>query len=309
MLEQAPDMWEAILAGAKAITYGATLAASGGVAFLAYCHGLIGGPQDARIRRLMRVLLAAAGLASVARICATAASMTGEASGMLDPALTGMILATGEGPASALRLTGLALMLPTLIGHRRPSAAAWTGALLAATSFAWIGHVHALAAAGPTLLIVVHLLGAAFWLGALLPLLIVAADTDVARVATATARFGSAALFIVGALVAAGVGLLTVLVGGLHELWESAYGRFFLAKISLVGALLALAALNRWRVTPRLLGRDPHAIAALRRSLQVEVSLAILVLVVTAMLTTFAGAPALSQGQSVQRDGSSTSTL
>jgi putative copper resistance protein D len=293
----AAGIWDAVVVIARALTYGATLTAAGGVFFLLYSHALLDGFCARRIRRLIRTLAAVAALAGAAMILATAASMAGDAGGLADAGLARMILQAGEGRASLIRLIGLLLIVVNLTA-RRPGALALLGAVAAATSFAWIGHVHSLTSAVrtawlPAAAIVVHLLGVAFWLGALIPLLMVAGEVDRARVATTVGRFGGAALIVVGALLAAGVVLLCLLLLGVSDLWTDGYGRLLLSKISLVSCLLALAAFNHWRLTPRLFAQDERALQALKRSIMAELAVAGCVLVATAAMTTLTGPPAL----------------
>jgi putative copper resistance protein D len=298
-------IWDAAMVTAKAATVAATLAASGGVFFLLYSRALLDGICAGRIRRLIRVLVVIAAFAGVAMILAAAASMSGDAGGLADVGLARMILQAGEGRASLIRLIGLILIGASLAGRRSPAAVTLLGAVTAATSFAWVGHVHALSALRgawlPTLGIVVHLLGVAFWLGALIPLLIVArgadADllgsdtsrTDMSRIAATVGRFGTAALVVVGALLTAGVVLLCLLLRDVSELWTDDYGRLVQTKILLVSCLLALAAFNHLRLTPRLFAYDTGALQALKRSIKAELAVAGCVLVMTAAMTTLAG--------------------
>jgi putative copper export protein len=326
--------WDAALVIVKAVSYAATLGASGGVMFLIYNGSLIESSQGARLRRLILALVLMAALASVAKILVTAASMSGDAGGLVDAPLVRMVLQAGEGRAVLVRLVGLLLMGGALAVDRlrparpqprstpppRPAAplAALIGAIAAATSFAGVGHVHALGSGSagntglvgasglavgsalaeqwlPTLVLALHLSAAAFWLGALMPLLMVARDAEVGRVAAMAARFGAAALYVVGALMAAGACLLVLLLHRVADLWGSDYGRLILAKLLLVAGLLGLAALNHWRLTPRLLAYDPSALRALQRSIRAEIALAGIILFVTAALTTLVGPPALGR--------------
>jgi putative copper resistance protein D len=289
-------IWDAAVVSARAATYAATLAASGGVFFLSYSHTLLDSLCAGRIRRLIRVLVFVAALAGGAMILATGASMSGDAGGLADVGLARMILQGAEGRASLVRLIGLFLIVASLTARRSPATLALLGSVAAATSFAWVGHVHSLVLRGswpPALAIVVHLLGVAFWLGALIPLLMVARDADLSRIAATARRFGTAALFVVGALLAAGGGLLCLLLSGVSELWTDPYGRLALTKVLLVSCLLALAALNHLRLTPRLFAYDTVALRALKRSILAELAVAGCVLVVTAAMTTLAGPPAL----------------
>jgi copper resistance protein D len=298
-------IWDAAMVTAKAATYAATLAASGGVFFLLYSRALLDGIRAGRIRRLIRLLVLIAALAGGVMILATGASMSGDAGGLADVGLARMILQAGEGRASLVRLVGLILIGGSLTGRRSPAAMTLLGAVAAATSFAWVGHVHALSALRgawlPVLVIVLHLLCVAFWLGALIPLLMVAGDADadlsradmsradMSRIAATVGRFGTAALVVVGALLTAGVVLLCLLLRDVSELWSDDYGRLVLTKILLVACLLALAALNHWRLTPRLFAYDTGALQALKGSIMAELALAGCVLVMTAAMTTLAG--------------------
>jgi copper resistance protein D len=290
-------IWDAAEVTAKAATYAATLAAAGGVFFLLYSHAQLDSFCAGRIRRLIRVLAFIAALAGGAMILATGASMSGDAGGLADVGLARMILQAGEGRASLVRLIGLVLIVASLTARRPPAAVALLGSVAAATSFAWVGHVHSLTALRgawlPALAIMVHLLGVAFWLGALIPLLMVARDADMARIAATARRFGSAALFVVGGLLAAGAGLLCLLLNDVSELWTDDYGRLALTKVLLVSCLLALAAFNHLRLTPRLFAYDTGALRALKRSILAELAVAGCVLVVTAAMTTLAGPPVL----------------
>jgi putative copper resistance protein D len=107
------------------------------------------------------------------------------------------------------------------------------------------------------------------------------------------ARFGRLGLFAVGGLLAAGLCVLSILLGGVAELWSSAYGRCITLKLGLVACLLCMAAFNKLRLTPRLLSGDPAAVRILRASIRVEMSLGGLILAVTATLTTSLGPPLL----------------
>ncbi len=274
---------------AKALTYGGTLGAAGAVGFLVYSQGLLATRDQRRILRLLGALLIVAVIGTAATICAVANSMSGDGSGMFDPDLLSLTLSSGEGWASGMRLAGVLLMVTALVG-RPPLLLACLGALVAATSFAWIGHVQALTVPVlPVALIGMHLVGAAFWMGALGPLYLVAGGGDLPRLARTTARFGTIALAVVGVMLLAGGVLLALLVPSISALWSEVYGRLFLGKIACVSILLAFAAFNHWRLTPRLVAQDERAARSLRRSIAAELALAALVLVVTATLTTVTG--------------------
>src|SRR5271163_1185857 len=154
-----------------------------------------------------------------AQILVSAGSMGDEAAGMLDGSLIHMVWQAGAGRDNAIRAIGL-LFAVLGVSYGRPPWWALLGAAMAVTSFAWSGHARALNPhVLPVLLVSVHLLGVAFWLGALAPLLIVSRNGDVTIIATTAARFGSSALFVVGGLMAAGAALLWMLLGDVTALW------------------------------------------------------------------------------------------
>ena len=289
------SVWDATVVAAKTIAYAATFGAAGAVFFVGLCGEFIASGDRLKIRRIVPVLALLSVLAGAAQVMAAAGSMSGDAAGTVDGSLLHMVLQAGAGRANALRALGLLLAAFGVARDRPPSWWAYAGAVMAATSFAWTGHANALKPnVLPVLLLSVHLLGAAFWLGALAPLLIVARDTDLRRIAGAAARFGAAAVFVVAALVAAGAALLGMLLGDYAALWNSAYGRCVIVKLALVACMLCIGSFNKLRLTPRLLAGDPSAARSLRASIRVELLLGALILTVTATFTTAARLPGLS---------------
>jgi putative copper export protein len=205
-----------------------------------------------------------------------------------------MVWHGGEGRAAALRAGGLLLAMPALARDGRAGGLAIAGAVLAATSFAWVGHAHAATQAATPLLVGIHVLAVAFWLGALGPLAIEARRREPPELAAVAARFGRIAMAVVAALLASGAAVLWMLLGSLAELWTSGYGCLACVKIAFVACLLALAAWNKLRLVPRIDAGDPLAVRSLRRSIRAEMLVAGLILLITAALTTLTGPPSMS---------------
>jgi len=134
---------------------------------------------------------------------------------------------------------------------------ACSGALLA--SLAWQGHANAqsgLAGVVHHLADAAHLLAAGAWVGGL-PLFVARLRASVtASSAALTARYvrryGGLAAICVGVLVASGAVNAAFALRTPSLIVESAYGRLLLVKLALFGAMLAIAAVNRWRLTPKL---------------------------------------------------------
>jgi len=179
---------------------------------------------------------------------------------------------------------------------RTPGRPRWmlalAGALALSVTPALSGH--AIATPGPTVLAVaadtVHILAAGGWMGGLAVLLLVGLPTihrattgdKPAAVAQMVQAFSRPAL-VLGGLVA-----LTGLVGAwLHleriaDLWSTSYGQTLTLKLVMVGLLFGLGALNFLRVGPAL-GSEAGT-RRLRRSAGSELTVGILVLLVTAFL-------------------------
>jgi copper transport protein len=134
----------------------------------------------------------------------------------------------------------------------------------------------------------IHVLAAGTWLGGLVMLLLVfwpRRDAPLGEAAaTATRRFSGLALPAVMLLVASGVAEAWFYLGSIDRLTDTSWGLALVAKVALLGIIVALAARNR-RVVSRLSASSAGGLgAALRRSMRAEVALAVLVLSATAVL-------------------------
>jgi putative copper resistance protein D len=209
------------------------------------------------------------------------------------PVSLGALAETTYARAAVARvLAALALLATALTARRAPPAGlAWALPLGAAVALslaaAWATH----AAARPGDRVVVLALGAAHqaavavWVGGLAHLLISALD---ARLAPAVAtrllrRFSTLALGAVVVLAAAGAGLAITYVGGIGGLIGTAYGVMVLTKVVVLTGLLGLAAFSRAAVRT-LDGATPPPLG-LRRTVEVELGVAITVLFTAATLT------------------------
>jgi copper resistance protein D len=283
--------WDAATLVVNAITYASTLCSAGIAGFLVYSNELLRDIQRKQFRRLCVYFVGIAAASSIARVALLGGSMSGDFSGMFDGEFTGMILRSAEGNATGLRLAGLAIIAMSVANRRWQSAGA-IGGIIAAISFAWIGHAHAMRPnTAPTLLLCLHLVCAAFWLGALPPLLVIARESDTGRIAAIAARFGKIAIAAVALLIFAGAGLLWLMIGSATEFWSSAYGRMMALKLFMVALILSLAAFNKLHLTVRLSHGDAGAAGMFRRSVKAEMALGGLVLLVTAAFTTIVGPP------------------
>jgi putative copper resistance protein D len=145
---------------------------------------------------------------------------------------------------------------------------------------------------------ILHLISAAAWVGALLPLAvllrILATSSDqinllVAR--GAVPRFSTLGIASVSVLVGSGLVNTWVLAGSMAALTDTDYGRLLLFKIALFALMLLFATVNRLQLTPRL---EPSsgievvraALAQIRRNTLIEAGLGAIVILVVSLLGT-----------------------
>ena len=199
------------------------------------------------------------------------AALTGDASGMTDPEMLGILLETQVGTVLYLRLAGMtALIVGALIGGK----GYWlslAGGMVTIWCFAEIGHVPGLKAFWLQLILAFHLSIAAFWIGIFVPLRKLALLPDqLLNAAQLGDGFGRIASLAVPVLLVAGVVLSWQLVGSVQALIDTRYGIALLAKVALVSALLGLAAANKLRFVPGLQAGRVDAGQSLARAIRFE---------------------------------------
>lgn len=154
-------------------------------------------------------------------------------------------------------------------GTKTPVFLAALGWMLAALSFAASGHAtNWLKGVAVTL----HALAMIFWIGALPGLALALSRGDAT---TVLRRFSALALPLVVLLIGSGVVLILTEANSLSA-FGTAWGQLLLAKLVLVGAMIALAVVNRHFLTPALAaGGSPKP---LHRSIRAELALGLIVL-------------------------------
>lgn len=241
----------------------------------------------ARIRRL-GFLSAIAGLLFVAtHYLLEPARMAGSFAGVLDMSLQQLVFESPLSRAAGLRLVGLALICATMFRNGRGAAVVGLLGTLAVTfAFTVVGHT-ADESRTPWLavLLVFHLLVAAFWFGGLPPLYLSSRLESPARAAQIVADFTRFATYLVPGLFLAGA-LMALLLVDRWEIFREGYGLLLIAKAAGFAVLMALASLNKWRYGPAI-AAEGAGVKAFQRTVAIEYALICLVLIATAFMTTF----------------------
>lgn len=238
-----------------------------------------------RLRADERLQSLARAAAAVAAACAagTFVLLLARLGALSDAAVALAILQTPSGLAMSLQLAGAAILLTA--GTKLPPLAAG-GALIAATSFAVNGHA-ASAGLASSVAIFLHVSIAAWWVAALLLLLVACRREPIANLSALLHRFtGQATVLVILLIVAGGVALGFILNFDPRHL-VSPYGAVFAGKIGLVAATLLIVAANRFRHAPRIAAGDDASVQSLARSIRLELAVIGGVLAATAALTTW----------------------
>jgi copper resistance protein D len=276
---------DALVIGLRAITFVALFQAAGAALFLALYGPQVARASADRLRAWARIAALVALVAAVLHYVLTPARMAGDFGSTFDPALESLLLRSSSGGAHIVRVVGLAILLLALDRASRLNTwAACAGAALALLSFVLMGHtvIHEQRWMLAPLLLV-HVVVAAVWLGALAGLYVAASDTGTGSGAL-VARFSAHATRAVPVIFVCGFLMSVLFIRSWAEL-ATPYGAMVLGKSFAFAALMALAARNKWRFGPRLLAGDAAAVPALRRTIAVEWVLIAVVLVATAVMT------------------------
>lgn len=217
-----------------------------------------------------------------------------------------MLLETPIGAAWMVRMAAVLFALYAAFAVKRTDLrliAVCIASAIALATLVWTGHAGATEAPLGSLhkaSDILHMLAAAIWLGGIAAFFNMLQEPSdqlwgdrLVVVHRALDEFSRAGAFCVTVIVVTGLinGQILVGLSNLPALLNNTYGQLLLLKLLLVGAMLALAAKNRWRLTPDLgislaQGSQSAPVAALRASLLLEAAAALAILALVSWLGT-----------------------
>ncbi len=302
---QSIEIWQLAGSVSKLLSLLAIAGVVGGVFSIALVQ-LLDFPKQAK---LLSYMLASAVLGLLASLLfflvqVGAINQNGVA-GMLDPTMASIMAQSSLGHVTGLRLLSFASVFLVWFLYLRDQHLASqrqyytkTAYLLLVAvigllviSFALSGHLSSLSMLAQTA-IVFHVLTVFLWVGSLYPLLQLSTVTDLPKVQKLLRCFGNAALFIVALLLTSGIYMLTQLLPSFSAVVGTPYGLTMLLKLTGVSCLLALGALNKLLLVPRLTSHNSTRLV--QTSIRMEIILALLILLVTTWLTTALSPPLAS---------------
>ena len=99
-------------------------------------------------------------------------------------------------------------------------------------------------------------------------------------------RFGILAIFYLAVLIISGGSFAYILMNDIGLLFSTSYGNAFLIKMSLVSLLLLFGALNKFKNVPLIKNEPTVGSFQLKKSIRIEMFIALLILSLTSILTT-----------------------
>ncbi|MGB1428746.1 MAG: copper resistance D family protein [Cycloclasticus sp.] len=237
--------------------------------------------------RQMTGLFSIIGLVSALTSYALAgARLTGELSDAFDPDMLSILWQTPVGTALLFRVLGFSLIIIGLFSGKMSKSLTAIGCLVVLGSFVTIGHVADISNFVFQILLLIHLIGIAIWVGVLFPLYRLSSDpAQITTTEEIAHRFGRLAMIFVPVLLIAGGWMAYQLVNSFTNLFTTGYGQTLLIKVVITTGLLTLAAANKLRFVPALRVGDSAALKHLKYSVLAEIMLVIFILSTTAVLT------------------------
>ena len=219
-----------------------------------------------------------------------AARLAGEWSGVVSRHLQFLAWSSSAGRASLACLVGVGAIACSRVAPTSKSAAIGVGgAIVVPASFALTGHTtQAEYAAVLRVVLAVHVLLVAFWLGGIGHLASMVRAASLPTLAAEARAFSRHAIWLVPPITLAGVMLVCGLLPTPSAI-VSVYGLGIICKALAFSAAIAFASWNRYRAVPALLAGDTTACSPFLRSLRLEQTILLLALTITAVVTTLTG--------------------
>tara|TARA_R110000744_G_scaffold78514_3_gene154623 strand:+ start:22328 stop:23230 length:903 start_codon:yes stop_codon:yes gene_type:complete len=249
------------------------------------------------LKRWLLICLSAGLIASILQIFVEAGSMAESGfSGMTDAFMLEIIWQSVIGDQAMVRIPAFILAIVVVFAWKKniPSITNLNFFLTLFTlitiifSFTFTGH-----SAEKNLLIkglfMLHIFAISCWVGALWPLYKSCQLLPSTEVKRLMHDFGQLAIIIILVLLVSGVTLLFQYLNSVAELFTSNYGQLILLKLLFVSGMLLLGAWHKLSLVPQI--TEKCHVATLKRSISIEMSIALCVLIITSIFTTLIGPP------------------
>ena len=281
------EIWAILAPLVKVLLYVLSLLAVGTGLFILHFRSFLSQPTLAYCRKLVSKASLIGSIIAPILLLMTAGNIGGDLQSAFDPLMINIALSSKAGQSALVLFFGFLFVLLwiSLFQNQRPIPGI-LGFALILTSFSLYGH-STINGFGSQLLIVLHLGAVSFWVGSFLPLRYsTQGKIEEENLFQIAHQFGVYAVYYIGVLLITGLMLGTILVGGIEQLVTSDYGKAFLFKLFFATTLLGIGALNKFRLVPQLKNNNLSHAIKLRKSINVEISILFIILVISSLLTT-----------------------
>ena len=280
------DVWIIINPILKALLYVASFGSVGSFLFSLHFGKQLSEQQQSYCNYLSHKSTLFGLVITLLMILSVAGNLGGDLASVIDMLMLQLAIESKSGVGYLTAFAGFAVML---ISHNLKANANVVGLIIGSIavlfSFTLAGHSQ-LGGVFTQFLLMVHLFGIAFWLGALLPFRWICLQDNTNNLGELAHRFGVFAMLYVGLLLGAGLGYAYILLGELSLILTTSYGNLLLIKMLLVVALLSLAALNKFKLVPSLEKNHLQGVRQFQSSVNLEIILVLIILIGSSLLTT-----------------------
>ena len=216
-----------------------------------------------------------------------AGNIGGDLRSAIDPLMINIALTSKAGQSVLVLFSGfLIAFLWIFFFQKERFTLGVVGCALILLSFSLYGH-STINGLSSQLLIIFHLGSISFWVGSFLPLRYSTygkfEEENLFQIAH---QFGVYAVYYIAVLLISGIILGTILVGGIEQLLTSDYGKAFLFKLAFATILLGIGAVNKFLLVPQLKNKNSYHVIKLRKSINLEICILFIILVISSLLTT-----------------------
>ena len=281
------EIWAILSPLVKVLLYVLSFLAVGTGLFIFHFRSFLSQPTLAYCCKLVRKSSLIGSIIAPLLLLMTAGNIGGDLQSAFDPLMINIALSSKAGQSVLVLFFGFLFVLLwiSLFQNQRPIPGI-LGFALILSSFSLYGH-STINGFSSQLLIVLHLGAISFWVGSFLPLrYLTQGKIEEENLFQIAHQFGVYAVYYIGVLLITGLMLGTILVGGMEQLVTSDYGKAFLFKLFFATTLLGIGALNKFRLVPQLKNNNLSHAIKLRKSINVEISILFIILVISSLLTT-----------------------
>ena len=281
------EIWAVLAPLVKVSLYVLSFLAVGTGLYIFHFRSLLSPTTYTYSRQLVRRSSLTGSIIAPLLVLMTAGNIGGDLQSAVNPLMISIALSSKASQSILVLFSGfLIVFLWISYFHKQKSTLGVLGFTLILLSFSLYGH-STINGFSSQILIVLHLGAISFWVGSFLPLRYsTRGKIEEENLYQVAHRFGVFAVYYVGLLLISGLILGTILVGGIEQLVTSYYGRAFLVKLAFVTILLGIGAINKFRLVPQLKNKNVSYVIKLRRSINMEICILFIILVISSLLTT-----------------------